>query len=325
MNYTKPFYTLKINSKHCGYRLAVNGCLVEEDRIGEPLNMEYPINQWLKNGENTIDIHHLNITTLTDDTSMHEEGQFTVELRVKEHGEQHSTVVSTIAYDATKLKRYGEDDYLVDFDNQKALLDSIAESSKPIQFDIVDEQIKESDSGAFQVIGYEVKKGITKALQITQTIQLPTPFPLWRFFEADDLIYHNDYSDDDWLEERANMIKVYQPLWDALNTNDTEAMKKLFAARCKEYDQAFYMEDGQNLWELIVHLRGIIKDDEWVLSELEFDAVDFCVAFNHKITWLHHWKLSLDSSLIFEHVEADFEKSIPVMWSKFDGQWEIVR
>ena len=60
MNFKQPFYTLRLNTQHCGYRLAVNGCLIDEDRVGQMNSMEYPINQWLKNGENTIDIHHLN-------------------------------------------------------------------------------------------------------------------------------------------------------------------------------------------------------------------------------------------------------------------------
>ncbi len=46
MKYKKPYYTLKINSEYCGYRITINGCFIEVNQDGDPLNMEYPVNQW---------------------------------------------------------------------------------------------------------------------------------------------------------------------------------------------------------------------------------------------------------------------------------------
>ncbi len=322
MNYKKPFYTIKIKTQHCGYRLAVNGCLIEEDRAGVPVSMEYPINQWLKNGENTIDLYHLNIITSEKRKSLRADGVLSLELRVKENGEQKSIVLSRTEYDGSKI--VGLEDK-VDYADIEALTDSISNSSRPMIFEVDNNKIVESKSGAFNVGKYEVKEGITKALQITQTVNLPAPFPLWRFFEADALIYHNDLSDEDWKAERVSMLKVYQPLWDAFNNDDTNAMKSLLAARCKEYDLAFYTEEGQNLYELIVHIKGIINDENRELRKLEYKRVDLCVSFNHKMTWLHAWDRSNISSLAFDFTNADLETRIPVMWSKFDGKWEIVR
>ena len=124
MNYKKPFYTLKIDTVHCGYQLAINGCLVDEDRIGAPLNMEYPINQWLKNGANVLDIYHLNIRNeKTQRMSQPDEGRLTVEVRVKEFGDSESTAISRVVYDGESLPRTAENK--VDFENIDAIYSSI--------------------------------------------------------------------------------------------------------------------------------------------------------------------------------------------------------
>ncbi len=205
MNFKQPFYTVKLNTRHCGYRIAVNGCVIDEDRIGELSNTEYPINHYLKNGNNSIDIHHLNITTKGDEkTGMHEEGFLTLSLCVRGNDSTESMVLSQTVYDATKLNMVDFGPVYTDMDN---LLASIERSTPKSQFDIVDNNVIINDKGAFSVGHYELKEGQCLALQITQTVNLPAPFPLWRFFQADDLTPHNDLSDDEWIATRKMMIE----------------------------------------------------------------------------------------------------------------------
>jgi len=323
-NYQQPFYTIRFKSQHCGYRLAVNGCVIEDDRIGEQSAMEYPINHWLKSGENTIDIYHLNINTPFGKKGLLTDGCLNLELCVRENDSHEVTVLSTTEYNGAKLNI---DENRANYDDIDALRSTIETSTQPTQFDVIDDQVILSDQGAFIIGDYQVKKGITKALQITQKLTLPAPFPLWRFFEADDLPYHNDLSDDEWKATRQMMIdEVYQPIWQALHDDDAQAIKDLFAGRGKELDQAFYKKNGQDVYEMVVHLRGIINDDDLSsVRELDFDYCDVAVAFNHKLSWLHNWKLSLSSKLAFDHLGADIETRIPVMFARFDGKWEIVR
>ena len=121
------------------------------------------------------------------------------------------------------------------------------------------------------------------------------------------------------------MLEVYKPVWDALKNDDTKALETIFGPRCKEYDQAFYTEEGQNLYELIVYLKSLINDEGLALREMPLDTVDVCVSFNLKMIWLHNWDLSLSSTLSFEFKNADLETRIPIFFSKFDGKWEVVR
>ncbi len=326
-NIVKPVYTVKIRSSRCGFKLLINGCL-EEVIGGEPVNQEYLINQWLKNGTNTIELHQCNIhDESTGKAGILLDAKLSLELRVKEHGTSESILLSTTLFDASKLKRTNVlGGHRVDYDDVPALYTSIEGSSPAQHFNIIDGELIDSESGAFSVGDYELKKGITNALQVTQKVTLPCPFPEWKFFSADTVPYHVTLSDEDWKATRALMIKeAYQPVWDAINNKDIDAMQALFRSRCAEYDQAFYTQEGQNLYELVVHLVGIINDPVWTQLRLDFDDVDLHVAMNEKISWLHTWELPMVSAFKFEHVSANLEKRIPMMFSKFNGQWEIVR
>ena len=104
-----------------------------------------------------------------------------------------------------------------------------------------------------------------------------------------------------------------------------EAIKPLFAGRGKEYDQAFYKPDGQDLYEMRVHLNDIVHDKKRELQPLQLEKVDVCVAYNNKLTWLHTFDYILYSGIKFNFTNADLETCIPMFWARFDGQWEIVR
>jgi len=325
MNFKQPFYTLKLNARHCGYRIAVNGCVIDEDRIGELNNTEYPINHYLKNGDNSIDIHHLNIAKKCGKKSgLHEEGFLTLSLCVRENGSTESMVLSETVYDSAKLRR---DEGKVIYTDIEGLFETIGKSTPHSQFDVVNSKVSPNKSGAFTIGQYHVKKGLTKGLQITQTVNLPTPFPLWRFFQADDLTSHNDLSDDEWISTRKMMIEqVYQPVYQALLDDDTAALTALFSGRGNELDQAFYKEEGQDVYEMVKHLKGLIHNDELsAVRELDFDYCDVAVSFNQKTTWLHNWDLTMSSVLDFKYKEAEIVTRIPVQFARFDGSWEIVR
>ncbi len=179
------------------------------------------------------------------------------------------------------------------------------------------------------IIGdYKVQNGITKALHINQTITLPTPFPLWRFFEADELKHHYDMSDEEWEVARKDLFdNAYQPLWQAINENDKEKLKEQFTERGKEYDLAFYKPNkGQDTYEMVHHISGLINDSDLEsIRPINFDYSDICVSFNHQLAWLHNFELPLSSKLEFKHKNADLVTRIPVMFARFDGKWEIVR
>jgi len=325
MNFKQPFYTLKLNTRHCGYSIAVNGCVIDEDRTGEVSNTEYPINHYLKNGDNNIEIHHINIVTKGDEkTGMHEDGLLTLSLCVRENDNTESIVLSETVYDAKKLNMVDFGPVYTDMEN---LLASIERSSPKSQFDVVDNKLTLNNEGAFSVGRYELKEGPTNALQITQNIALPTPFPLWRFFQADELAFHNDLSDDEWTNTRKMMIEqVYQPVYQALLDDDTAALTALFSGRGKELDQAFYKKEGQDVYEMVKHLKGIINDPDFqAVRTLQLDSCDVVVAFNQKMTWLHNWDLTMSGKLEFKHKEANIVQEIPVRFARFDGNWEIVR
>ena len=324
MDFKQPFFTLKISSVHCGYRLAVNGFPIDDNLTGEPVTIEHPINAWIKSGQNSFEVHHLNIVTPGDVYGMHKDGSLTMEVFVKEHGTDDSILISSVNYDAKQLTRV-DNGILVDFDDQEALKASISASAVESTFDIENHQKQFNETGPFKVLPYEVFEGPHKALSIIHNIELETPFPLWKIFSTDDLISRDEMTKDIWVETRFNLVEVYRPLWDALNSKDTKALEQLFELRCSEYDTAYYTEPGQNRYELIVHLLSFINSDDWRPMEMHGRKLDVCIAYSKKSTWLHTPKKPLMSGFKFLHETAELETRIPMMWAQFDGKWQIVR
>ncbi|PKF63507.1 hypothetical protein CW745_01255 [Psychromonas sp. psych-6C06] len=325
MNYKKPFYSLRLKSNNAGYYLVINGCIIEEHNGIEPNQMEFPINQWIKNGENSFEIYHLNVPTGFGKLGLRADGEIILELCVRENDEQNAIVIQRTAYVGTTLNL---DRNKVNYSDVEALQSTLISSSRPCQFNIHNSNIKLADDGKFAIGEYQVGKGITEALQISQTITLPTPFPLWRFFEADELKHHYDMTDEEWEVARKDLYNnAYQPLWQAINDNDKEKLKQLFTERGKEYDLAFYKPNkGQDTYEMVHHISGLINDSELEsVLPINFDYSDICVSFNHQLAWLHNFELPLSSKLEFKHKNADLVTRIPVMFAHFDGKWEIVR
>jgi len=324
MNFKQPYFTLKITSVHCGYRLAVNGFPIDDNLTGEPVTIEHPINAWIKSGHNSFGIHHLNINTAHELTGMHHNGQLSVEVCVKECGEDESIVLSTTQYDAKQLTRL-ECDLLVDFDDIKALKNSIIGSSNEEIFSIVNQQKHLTEEGPFKILPYALYNGPHKALSIIHNIELETPFPLWKMFTADDLLLRSDMTKEIWNETREQLAALYQPVWDALIDKDTNTLEKIFEHRCSEYDIAYYTKPGQNRYELIVHLLSFVNSDNWVPLEMSGKKFDVLVSYNKKGTFLHTPRKPLMSAFKFRDLDAKLETRIPMMWAQFDGKWQIVR
>jgi len=325
MNYQKPFYSLRIKSNNTGYRIVINGCHIDDHRSQTTNQMEYPINHWLKNGENSFDIYHLNVNTGFGKKGLRADGEITLELCVRENDQQDVKVINTMVYLGASLNLNKNK---VDYTDVDALFSTLNNSTKPSQFNVVNNELIPVEDGEFIIGDYQVKKGITKALHINQTVSLPAPFPRWRFFDADELTYHLDLTDEEWVSSRKQMLEeVYPPLWQALNDNDTQALTDLFKGRGEEFDQAFYKPNkGQDTFEMVHHLKGLINDQDLSsVRPLKLDESDIHVSFNKKLTWLHVFDYPLTSIVDFKHKHADIVTRIPIMFARFDGKWEIVR
>jgi len=324
MDLKKPFFTLKISSIHCGYRLAVNGYPIDDNLTGEPVTIEHPINAWIKTGHNSFDIHSLNIATPTGKKGIHQAAKLTMEICVKEFGSEEALILSTTHFDAMQLPRL-ECGHRVDYENEALLQPCIQGSSLQSSFDIVDQKIQQNEDGAFTIFPYQLSKGAHKSLSIIHNMELETPFPLWKMFEADDLISHTGLSKEEKIQTKDSLLEIYKPLWDALINKDTKTLEQFFELRCSEYDIAYYTKHGQNRYELIVHLLSFVNSDDWQKAEMLIGKIAVFVAYNNKSTWLHTPKHPMISGFKFNHTSADLETRIPMMWAQFDGKWQIVR
>lgn len=325
MSYQKPFYSLRVSSKHLSYMLCVNGCYVEVHGSDEPLTIEYPVNQWLKNGDNSIDVyqdllpdHELDRNIIRLDSEM------IVELLVKEFGENESVCISKLCFDGAKLPRVDmEATPVPDFDASTELF--CKGSSMPGQYSINGNTAELNPEGEYGVgdIGYEV--GPHGAPRLFQHVSLPLPLPKWHFFNAEKLPIHFSLSDDEWQTFREEVLPEYQRIYDALEAQDWQTFESLCKRRCDEYDLALYREPGESLKLFIDGYKLDASDLEWELVPLAFDRVDIAVAFNNQLVWMHGWDNPLGHCIWLSHTKSDMCYKYHFMFAKFDGKWQVVR
>ena len=242
MQLEKPFYSVKIDSQYCGYTVAINGCYVEYHREGSPLNMEYPVNQWLRTGKNLIEVYFYNISDPTlKRKTVSSKAQIKCDLRVKEAWtEQDKLSVSIINFSGQQLPREKETGR-IDYNALEANI--LCENTTAAgYYDIEGASFVSKEMGEIKIDPVEVSKGPTKSIRISQAIHLNTPFPEWQFFKAEKHRLHVELSDDEWEAFRVELLAEYQKIHDAINSRDLNKLKPLIEDRSREYGQAFYKE-----------------------------------------------------------------------------------
>ena len=321
----QPFYTLKINSQYCGYTIAINGCLIENHEETSPLNMEYPVNQWLKTGDNTIEIYFYNM----DDPEINKailspKAEITCELLVKQTNTENQKInVSTLRFIGKQVPRI-EDGYKIDYNKLSPDLTCSA-STKSGHYKLTDSKLISDNSGNIVVGEITTEKGPTKSVRVIQPINIPLPFPTWQFFSAEQHKLHYDLSDDEWEAFRVELLAEYQKIYDAINSRDLNKLKPLVEDRSREYGQAFYKDDGTELNELIERINFIQSDPEWELVPPTLSRLDISVAFNHQLVWMHAWDRPMFGGIGFSHNKSDLAKAFLFIFAKIDGKWKIVR
>lgn len=229
----KPYFTLRIETKNTLYLAKVNGVVVFDDnRSGDMLNAEIPVNYYMQSGINTISLN-----LFPNGDSGFEAASISLSLYVNkdEAPESDKKLISNIMFNgATYEKGTG-----IELSMPAMKLDST-------------NNFKKSDNGDVVIQNSKLAPGVIMpgTLTISQDIEVKTPFPKWGFLSGDDIDFplsYKEFLDDpeNWKNKTLKPLYAeYKNIYDLLNSKNIDKVMELFAERNNEYDIAMYYPKG---------------------------------------------------------------------------------
>jgi len=311
MQIEQPEYFLKLDMHSFPRTLVINGVVIEEDLSGRGSSAsQFPINHWIKKGENTLELHYGPEKFIKKRTNEYSKCNVAVWVKGKVEGKPVKYKVAdlnyTPNYDIPLNERYKDSmsagSYLYN-----------TESPKPTneQGDFFIGEIK-ADSDKFD----------QKASRIYRTFTADVPFPEWAFFSADK-IFDYPMNDDKYDDMNVKTWPMVVELWDLIETKKMDKILPLFEARSKELDMAYYREPGHSLESFEHDLKNVFKQG-YPLDRLESSKMQLVVSYNEKLAT----KVNAgdgNGTLLFYDKKDNTYTFFNVIWMKKDGKWIIIR
>ena len=312
MTIEKPYYYAKVNMNNCPRAIAINGFEIERDLDGEgKLINEYPINPYIREGENTLELIFPNEEFMKDVSTF--DSKCNVSIWVKGTANKKD-----INLKITDL------DYLLDFSLSSKARFSNSEKSGTYKYNLNANSLETTSSGNV-IIGdisleNELFEGAGDRLQRTFTAHVP--FPQWKFFSAE-RIFEYPMTDEKFFNMENEVWPLVQSIWDLFDKKDVEGVLFLFAERSAEYDLAFYREKGETLRLLRESIQSNY-DEGYPLNRLDLENMQLNVAYNEKLVTMQNAGTG-NGTVMFYYQEADMNIFYDVYWMKIDGKWVIGR
>jgi hypothetical protein len=248
MNTGAPLVGLRLDGQECIYVVYVNGGLVASNMEATPVGEDYPINQFLRSGENELTVHLYRWHETDPDT-----GELKLAIKIGDADDENRPAVTalTLVYSA------------------KAPGDRTAGSSPPGTFDS-QHAYRRAEHGDVTVGKASLTQlpgrgSVIHAL--SRTFSMHLPFPEWAFFKGEKVKQGWEFKDDQEMEPTYLEIqKAYGELQSLLAKKDVDAFLDACEERSREIDQAFYKKPGETRAALKQQLASAVNDPKFALS-----------------------------------------------------------
>ena len=275
----KPNYRLKVTGSLTNIEVFMNDVRIYKDFEVSQFFILYPINDYVVSGENELKVRIF--SSKSEKYIIDKQANFnvTLEIRTKD-GEYHT--VSTIAYDHHAKER---------------LEGSTAEGS----YSLKDTAFKamEFGTGEVEVAKIETEKvtirNTNKAVgfNFRQKLKFPTPFPRWKFMDAEDIVDDAYFDYDLATYEKLRRSKKMQGLYDACekiytlikNKKVDEAMA-LFEEANQEEEIAWRKPKGSIGKSIAVDIKNELNSPVWELVPFDREESYFFIEDNKKLAYI---------------------------------------
>jgi len=303
----KIHYRLELKTEGIRYNAMVNGITVQKDPKGRPLTVEIPVGQFLRTGKNTLDLR-LYPWDETDTINSREDS--CISLTLKMHREDREDLGGIII---SELKYTAAD----------AINSTGFENSTPEgRYKFTDKLILNGD-GDYKISSVNIEEldFFEGAIEITQEVNMETPYPVWEFFKSSNIPKLDEMSDEEFENNfMPSIFKKYELIHDALKRKDIDSIMPLFEERNKELEIAFYYEKGT--YEKM--LRAAFQeefDDNMLLKDLDINYSRAVISLHGNLV-----KLGESSPIIkFYDKEETIFNGYDIFFRKEGDDWIISR
>ena len=312
MNIEEPSYYLQLDTKLCPHVITVNGIQITAEYEGSADNSRFPINPYIRNGQNQFELQLPPEDELKQFLSKDSLCSATIGVKGYYKGNEVDFVVANIVFTPNSEEKYEErhtksiqaGNYRFEESGQSTLNPDAADAS-------IGEITKSEDY---------FEDGDWFCLQRTFTANVD--FPEWAFFSAEK-IFTYPMDDDKYDSMAAQVWPLVLELWDLFEKKDLDQILPLFEFRSKEYDLAFYRPEGETLKLLKESIQSNYNEDYPILRQ-DKDYMQMYVAFNERLVSMKNAG-SGNGTVMFYYQEADMNIFYDVYWMKIDGKWVIGR
>ncbi len=305
MQLEEPFYKAYIKTEGLKYRVVVNGVDIKNDKSRHPLTVEIPVNQFVKTGENKLE---LQIFPLTKEGDLYISDSASMDMEFRLYtGLEEYVILSELHYSAKNAEAEKP------FDG----------SSTEGRYALVDNTLSEDASGEYSVspLAIEVQENKYNKTYMRQNVTMPTPFPEWKFLTSDPI------PDPAQFKTREQMIgglvgkpyAILETIHTALSKKDIDSIMPLFKERNDEMDKAFYYKPGT--YEKL--LRDAFQEEfskDMILMDMDIDYAKPMVSPGNNII-----QLGSSPMIEFKNKEESVFSSYDIFFRKDGDQWIITR
>ena len=312
----EPEYFIALDMQQTARVVVVNGIEIEADFEGGSNQTTYPINHWIKNGENTVEIVYGPkdfMQSLMDENSTN---KVSILVRGTVGDKKVEYVVTILEY--TPVYSENESDLYKNSSPAGAFAFGVDGSVT------LDAAGKDAVVGDVKVLGdYTYGVSGEEGGRISRTFTANVPFPEWAFLSAEK-IFEFPSSSEKYQTLKAQVWPELMKLWDMADKKDIDGLLKAFEFRSKELDQAFYYQPGFMISEIESGLKRIIYKEKLPLDRVNNKQMQMAVHYNERLVKIVNAG-SGNGSIMFYHKESDSNTFYDVEWIKKDGQWIIGR
>jgi hypothetical protein len=309
----KPYLTLHIHMENCRYDVTVNHVSVASDPNGRSLDIEVPVNQWLRSGRNETAIAlypwpKTGVWPANGQVGPTANAIATLQVRNIGDPTSASALVTRVSYSGAS-----------------AVAGRASAGSTPSGKRSSTRGFEADDSGDV-VVGETLVTPMrdSAGVIISQTLDLQLPLPIWAFFSSDEIPLIDDMNDTEFASTTRQLLERLQVVWDALNHNAVDRVLPLFEERNRELDAAFFKEPGSTARDLALSLQTASKAADMKLIPLSFDRSQLVVEDNRRLARLVN-TASGEAVLAFEYTDQSATQRYPIVFRRSGNQWIVCR
>jgi len=224
----KPSFNLKVSADNAFFEINVNGVQQFEDFSELPIDLNYPVNGYITNGENEISV-------LLSDT-VKNNAKFTVTLFVRKFNDftTPSQDILTLSYDQSKKE-------------------PLKLTTKPGRYSIKKNLIPSKDGEVtIEIPSILVhKKSVIwnrDSKLITLKFSLPNPFPRWKYLDGEEILAepYRTLTKEKAANLQKNNAKIQtlyainREIYNAAKKKDIDRLMSFFKERNREMETAYY-------------------------------------------------------------------------------------